>query len=111
MTANTRKFERAGIGVDRKAKEAVDAEYRYLKAAGRNISRSISTNTKDYLMHVHVLNGIGMTKSFKTLPAFVIFALSLSIKSLLAAQVERLLRFKNWQTLCRCAEKYYYQLH
>ncbi|MGR6835166.1 protease Lon-related BREX system protein BrxL [Syntrophomonas erecta] len=70
MIAGSGKFERTGIGSDREAKEAVDTAYRYLKANGRNISASISTTTKDYLMHVQDLNGIGMTKHL-TLPAVV----------------------------------------
>jgi len=70
MTAGNGKFERTGIGSDREAREAVDTAYRYLKANGKNISASISTTTKDYLMHVQDLNGIGMTKRL-TLPAVV----------------------------------------
>ena len=70
MTAGSGKFERTGIGSDREAKEAVDSAYSYLKANGRNISASISTTTKDYLLNIQDLNGIGMTKSL-TLPALV----------------------------------------
>lgn len=70
MTAGNGKFERTGIGSEREAKEAVDTAYRYLKANSRNISASISTTTKDYLLHVQDLNGIGMTKCL-TLPAMV----------------------------------------
>ncbi|MEA1960046.1 MAG: protease Lon-related BREX system protein BrxL [Bacillota bacterium] len=70
MTAGNGKFERTGIGSDREAKEAVDTAYRYLKANGKNISVSIITTTKDYLMHVQDLNGIGMTKRL-TLPAVI----------------------------------------
>lgn len=70
MTAGNGKFERTGIGSDREAKEAVDTAYSYLKANGKNISGSISTTTKDYLMHVQDLNGIGMTKRL-TLPTVV----------------------------------------
>lgn len=70
MTTGTGKFERTGIGSDREAKEAVDTAYRYLKANARNISGTISTTTKDYLMHIQDLNGIGMTK-YLTLPALV----------------------------------------
>ena len=70
MTAGNGKFERTGIGSDREAREAVDTAYRYLKANGKNISASISTTTKDYLIHVQDLNGIGMTKRL-TLPALV----------------------------------------
>jgi len=70
MTAGTGKFEKTGIGSDREAKEAVDTAYRYLKANARNISGNISTATKDYLMHIQDLNGIGMTRRL-TLPAVV----------------------------------------
>lgn len=70
MTAGTGKFEKTGIGSDREAREALDTAYRYLKANGRNISGLLSTTTKDYLMHVQDLNGIGMTK-YLTLPAVV----------------------------------------
>ncbi len=70
MTMGTGKFERTGIGADREAREAVDTAYRYLKANARHISGSISTTTKDYLMHVQDLNGIGITK-YLTLPAVV----------------------------------------
>lgn len=70
MTAGTGKFDKTGLGSDREAKEAVETAYRYLKVNGRNISASISMITKDYLMHVQDLNGIGMTKCL-TLPAVV----------------------------------------
>jgi len=70
MTAGNGKFERTGIGSDREAKEAVDTAYRYLKANSRYVSGSISFTTKDYLLHVQDLNGIGITKDL-TLPAVV----------------------------------------
>ncbi len=70
MTAGNGKFEKTGIGSDREAKEALDTAYRFLKANSRNISASIRTTTKDYLLHVQDLNGIGITKCL-TLPAMV----------------------------------------
>ncbi len=70
MTAGNGKFERTGIGSEREAKEAMDIAYRYLKANSKNISGTISLVTKDYLMHVQDLNGIGMTK-YLTLPSVV----------------------------------------
>lgn len=70
MTAGNGRFEKTGIGSDREAKEAVDTAYRYLKANSKSISGSISTATKDYLMHVQDLNGIGITKLL-TLPSLV----------------------------------------
>lgn len=73
MTSGTGKFEKTGLGSDREAKEAVETAYRYLKANGKAISGTISTTTKDYLMHVQDLNGIGMTKML-TLPAVVAIA-------------------------------------
>ena len=42
----------------------------YLKANGSNISGTISTTTKDYLVHIQDLNGIGMTTSL-TLPTII----------------------------------------
>lgn len=70
MSTGTGKFERTGIGSDREAREAVDTAYRYVRANGRNISGSISTTTKDSLMHIQDLNGLGMTKHL-TLPAVI----------------------------------------
>lgn len=70
VTAGTGKFERTGIGSDREAKEAMDSAFKYLKANGKNISGSISTTTKDYLIHLQDLNGQGMTKRL-TLPTLI----------------------------------------
>jgi ATP-dependent Lon protease len=64
------KFERTGVGSDREAKESLDTSFRYFKANSKNISGSISTTTKDYLMHIQDLNGIGMTSQL-TLAALV----------------------------------------
>ncbi|WP_366924741.1 protease Lon-related BREX system protein BrxL [Metallumcola ferriviriculae] len=61
MVTGSGKFERTGIGSDREAKESIDTAYRYLKANSKNISGTISTATKDYLMHFQDLNGIGIT--------------------------------------------------
>ncbi|MCR3922709.1 MAG: protease Lon-related BREX system protein BrxL [Firmicutes bacterium] len=70
MVTGSGKFERTGIGSDREAKESLDTAYRYLKANGKNISGSIFTTTKDYLMHLQDLNGIGITNQL-TLAALV----------------------------------------
>ncbi|HLR34874.1 MAG TPA: protease Lon-related BREX system protein BrxL [Tissierellales bacterium] len=61
MTSGNGKFERTGIGSNSRAKESVDNAYKYLKANSGSISGSISTTTKDYLIHIQDLNGIGMT--------------------------------------------------
>ncbi|HEY5556273.1 protease Lon-related BREX system protein BrxL [Acetobacterium sp.] len=70
MVAGSGKFERTGFGSDREAKEAIETAYRYLKANSKNISGTISTATKDYLMHLQDLNGIGITSQL-TLAALV----------------------------------------
>lgn len=61
MVTGSGKFERTGVGSGREAKEALDTSFRYLKANSKNISGTISTTTKDYLMHIQDLNGIGIT--------------------------------------------------
>ncbi|PKM89165.1 MAG: BREX system Lon protease-like protein BrxL [Firmicutes bacterium HGW-Firmicutes-12] len=70
MVTGSGKFERTGIGSDREAKESIETAYRYLKANSKNISGTISTATKDYLMHLQDLNGIGITNQL-TLAALV----------------------------------------
>ena len=70
MVTGSGKFERTGIGSDREAKESIDTAYRYLKANSKNVSGTISTSTKDYLMHLHDLNGIGITNQL-SLTAFI----------------------------------------
>lgn len=64
------KFERTGLGTDRDAKEATNSAFNYLKANGKNISNSISTTTKDYIINYQDLNGIGITKTL-TLPTLI----------------------------------------
>ena len=57
------KFEKTGLGYSREAKESIETAFRYFKANNRNMSSSISTTTKDYLMHIQDVNGVGMTSS------------------------------------------------
>ncbi len=70
MTSGNGKFERTGIGSNSRAKESVDNAYKYLKANSSSISGNISTTTKDYLIHIQDLNGIGMTMKL-TLPTII----------------------------------------
>lgn len=63
MTAGNGKFNKTGIGSDRLAKEAIETAYQYLKVNSKNISGNISLLTKDYLMHIQDMNGVGMTGS------------------------------------------------
>ena len=57
------KFEKTGLGSCRDAKESIETAFRFFKANSRNISASISTTQKDYLMHIQDVNGVGMTSS------------------------------------------------
>lgn len=66
MVNGSGKFERT----DREVKESLDTAFRFMKANSKSISSSISVMTKDYLMHIQDLNGIGMTDQL-TLAAFV----------------------------------------
>ena len=61
ISSGSGKFERTGLGSNSQAKEAMDTAYKYLRANGNSISASISTATKDFVVNVQDLNGIGMT--------------------------------------------------
>lgn len=61
MTVGNGKFERTGLGSSSEAKESVDTAYKYLKANSKSISGNISTTTKDYLVNIQDMIGIGMT--------------------------------------------------
>ena len=77
MTAGNGKYEKTGLGTDREAKEAVDTAYRYLKANAKSISGSISLTTKDYIMDVQDMNGIGMTKNLSLASVVAICSVAL----------------------------------
>jgi len=64
------KFERSGLGNSREAKENTNTAFNYFKANNKSISGAISTKTKDYLIHVQDIQGIGMTPDL-TLTAFI----------------------------------------
>ena len=61
VVGGTGKFEKTGLGYDREARESIDTAFRYFKANSKNISASISTTNKDYLMHIEDVNGVGIT--------------------------------------------------
>ena len=63
VVSGSGKFERTGLGTCREAKESIETAFRYFKANSRSISASISTTSKDYLMHVQDVNGVGMAYS------------------------------------------------
>lgn len=77
MTAGNGKFEKTGLGTDRDAKEAVDTAYRYLKANAKSVSGSISLITKDYILDVQDMNGIGMTKNLSLASVVAICSVAL----------------------------------
>ena len=62
MMNGTGKFNCTGIGSKKEVKEAINTAYSYLKSNSSNVSGTISTKNKDYLMQVQDLNGVGMTK-------------------------------------------------
>ncbi|WHE07611.1 protease Lon-related BREX system protein BrxL [Thermoanaerobacterium thermosaccharolyticum] len=70
VISGTGKFERTGLGSDREAKESIEIAFRYFRANSKNVSGSISVTTKDYLMHVQDIHGVGMTSEL-ALAAFV----------------------------------------
>lgn len=86
MLPGNGKFNRTGLGSDRDCKEAVDTAYNYLKANGKHISSSISTNVKDYIVNYQDLQGLGMTHTLAlpTLIALCSIALQKPVQSSLA---------------------------
>lgn len=70
VISGTGKFEKTGLGSDREAKESIETAFRYFRANSKNVSGSISVTTKDYLMHVQDIHGVGMTSEL-ALAAFV----------------------------------------
>ena len=56
------KFEKSGIGSHRGARESLDTAFRYFTANSKQVSQTITTKSKDYLMHVSDLQGIGLTE-------------------------------------------------
>ncbi|MCS5503505.1 protease Lon-related BREX system protein BrxL [Lysinibacillus sp. A4] len=61
VVSGTGKFDKSGVGSNRDVKESLDTAFRYFTANSKSVSSSISTKTKDYLMHLTDLQGIGLT--------------------------------------------------
>lgn len=61
VVSGSGKFEKSGVGSNRGVKESLDTAYRYFTANSKSISGTISIKTKDYLMHIADLQGIGLT--------------------------------------------------
>ena len=62
MVTGTGKFERSGLGSHRGARESLDTAFRYFTANSQHVSTSIRTKTKDFLMHISDLQGVGLTE-------------------------------------------------
>ena len=62
VVGGTVKFDKSGVSSSRKARESLDSAFRYLTSNSKSISNSISTRTKDYVMHVSDLQGIGLAE-------------------------------------------------
>lgn len=62
MLPGTGKFEKTGLSSLGKCKEAANTAFNYLKANGNQISGSISTTARDYIINYQDLQGIGMTE-------------------------------------------------
>ncbi|RDW18787.1 protease Lon-related BREX system protein BrxL [Oceanobacillus chungangensis] len=60
VVSGTGKFDKSGVGSKREAKESLDTAFRFFTANCKSISNTISTKTKDYLMHISDLQGIGL---------------------------------------------------
>lgn len=61
VVSGSGRFEKSGVGSNRDVKESLDTAYRFFTANSKSISGSISIKTKDYLMHLTDLQGIGLT--------------------------------------------------
>jgi ATP-dependent Lon protease len=59
VVSGTGKFEKSGESSHRGAKESLETAFRYVLHL--IVRGSFSTNTKDYLMHIRDLQGIGLT--------------------------------------------------
>lgn len=62
VVSGTGKYDKSGVGTHRGARESLDTAFRFFAANSKNVSNSISTKTRDYLMHVSDLQGIGLTE-------------------------------------------------
>ncbi len=86
MVNGTGKFEPTGLGSDRETKEGVLTSYKYLKANSKNISGTISTTQKDYLMAIQDLNGVGANRQL-TLASLVGLCSAAMMKPVLSSLV------------------------
>lgn len=62
VVPGTGKYDKSGVGSHRGARESLDTAFRYFAANSKSVSNSISTKTRDYLMHISDLQGIDLTE-------------------------------------------------
>ena len=62
VVSGTGKFDKSGVSSHRGARESLDTAFRYFTANSKSVSNTISTKSKDYLMHLSDLQGIGLTE-------------------------------------------------
>jgi len=61
VVSGTGKFDKSGASSSREARESLDTAFRFFTSNSKGISNTIQTKTKDYLMHISDLQGIGLT--------------------------------------------------
>ncbi len=62
VVSGTGKFDKSGVSSSRETRESLDTAFRYFTANSKRISNTIAIKTKDYLMHISDLQGIGLTE-------------------------------------------------
>ena len=87
MTKGTGKFEKAGLGNNREAKESAEMAFKYLRANGKLISGEISTKNNDYVVNYQDLKGIGMTSNLTLSTYIAICSVALNKPIILSAVI------------------------
>jgi ATP-dependent Lon protease len=72
MTNGSGKFDVTGMGSAKNAKESIKTAQNYFRANAKQISASISVDSKDYLMHIQDCQGVGLDSNV-SLPAMVAY--------------------------------------
>lgn len=72
MTNGSGKFDVTGMQSAKETKESVKTAQNYFKANAKHISASISTDSRDYLMHIQDCQGVGLDSNI-SLPALVAY--------------------------------------
>ncbi len=86
MSNGNGKFTVTGLGNVKEARESVKTAEMYYRANSRAISPSIMTDSKDYVLHIHDAQGVGLASSISmaTLIAYSSSSLNRSVQSQLA---------------------------